>query len=158
MVFVLLNLYLSIVEAMKAKLLAPLDDPEMTVLEEAVFDWDIDNWRDLPKKIYSKPYTLGGYDWKFYLFPEGNNTPNVSIYLATEPTKSKKKTDAEESSSDTNNNEDSDWAVCCLSAWSCLILTTPPYAYQTLQTTASQKTKAIGDSPVFATFENYLFL
>lgn len=108
-------LHFTTVEAMKAKLLAPLDDPEMTVLEEAVFDWDIDNWRELPKKIYSKPYSLGGYDWKFYLFPEGNNTPNVSIYLATEPTKSKK-TDEEETLSETSNesNEDSDWSVCCL--------------------------------------------
>lgn len=70
---------------MKAKLLPPLDDEEIETQIEFVHHWHIDDWKGLPPKLYSPVFEGGDFSWKIYLFPEGNNTSSVSIYLACAP-------------------------------------------------------------------------
>lgn len=70
---------------MKTKLLPPLDDDEIETEIEFVHDWEIDDWKGLPTKLHSPAFEGGGFVWKLYLFPEGNNTSSVSIYLACAP-------------------------------------------------------------------------
>lgn len=67
---------------MKTKLLPQLDDSDITPEVDGVFTWEIDNWAGLGEKQFGPSYKLGGYTWKLYLFPEGNNAPYVSVYLA----------------------------------------------------------------------------
>lgn len=70
---------------MQAKLLPPLDDEEIETELEFIHHWQIDDWKGLPQKLYSPVIEGGDYSWKIYLFPEGNNTSSVSIYLACAP-------------------------------------------------------------------------
>lgn len=70
---------------MKKKLLPPLDDEEIETDIEFVHNWVIDDWKGLPSKLYSPVFEGGDFVWKIYLFPEGNNTSSVSIYLACAP-------------------------------------------------------------------------
>lgn len=72
-------------EALKAKLLPQLDDADITTHAEQVFTWTIVDWSALPDKLYGPTFVLGDVAWRLYLFPEGNNTPSVSIYLAGSP-------------------------------------------------------------------------
>lgn len=70
---------------MKAKLLPPLDDDEIETDIEFVHHWEIEDWKGLAPKLYSPAFEGGNFLWKIYLFPEGNNTSSVSIYLACAP-------------------------------------------------------------------------
>ncbi|KAJ2258033.1 ubiquitin-specific protease ubp15 [Coemansia sp. RSA 454] len=58
------------------------------VEEEArgYFHWDIDNWTQLPDRVISKTFSVGGYDWDILLFPRGNQAAEkVSLYLEAKP-------------------------------------------------------------------------
>ena len=89
---------------MKDKLLPSLADEEIETELEFSHTWNITDWRALPPKIYSDPFDGGDFTWKFYLFPEGNRTAAISIYLACAP---KGQDPANPSSDDTSS-----WACC----------------------------------------------
>ncbi|XP_060212567.1 ubiquitin C-terminal hydrolase 12-like isoform X2 [Lycium barbarum] len=46
------------------------------------FTWTINNFSMLKvKKLYSDVFYVGGYKWRILLFPKGNNTDHLSVYL-----------------------------------------------------------------------------
>ncbi|KAL3620230.1 ubiquitin carboxyl-terminal hydrolase 13 [Castilleja foliolosa] len=46
------------------------------------FSWRIDNFSRIDsKKIFSDTFELGEYKWRILIFPKGNNTPYLSMYL-----------------------------------------------------------------------------
>ncbi|CAN6654553.1 ubiquitin carboxyl-terminal hydrolase 15 [Trichomonascus vanleenenianus] len=92
-------------ELMKSKVFLPLDDLE--VLDESVCTWEVEDWKDLAvaeePKIHGPRFNAGGFEWSILLFPEGNRTDHVSVYLEAIPPPDKVKEDEE---------EEEDWAVC----------------------------------------------
>ncbi|KAK9478111.1 hypothetical protein V1514DRAFT_307930 [Lipomyces japonicus] len=86
-------------QAMLAKVCPALDDLE--VREESYSVWQIDSWRKLEKRLHGPAFKLGGFEWKVLLFPSGNASDNVSMYLECGLVD---KTAAEA--------EEQDWAVC----------------------------------------------
>ncbi|XP_057422590.1 ubiquitin C-terminal hydrolase 12-like isoform X2 [Lotus japonicus] len=46
------------------------------------FTWTIKNFSKLKtKKLYSENFVIGGHPWRILIFPKGNNTSYLSIYL-----------------------------------------------------------------------------
>ncbi|CDO95463.1 unnamed protein product [Kluyveromyces dobzhanskii CBS 2104] len=67
------------------------------------FTWRIDNWHELINDKYrSGRYKFDGLEWDLLIFPQGNHSRGVSIYIAPHP-------DPELISEDYNIN---DWHVC----------------------------------------------
>ncbi|KAM3382800.1 ubiquitin C-terminal hydrolase 12-like isoform X2 [Capsicum galapagoense] len=62
----------------KASTVAPqdVDDAESTR-----FTWTVDNFSTLNVKLYSDVFIVGGCKWRILMFPKGNNTNHLSIYL-----------------------------------------------------------------------------
>lgn len=101
-------------EAMKNRVFPPLEDELETLYDES-FTWTIDDWRALPERVHSQVETIGDFDWSVLLFPEGNRSEHVSLYLETGPRgKSKAKAEAnqDQSSAGQADDEEEDWAVC----------------------------------------------
>ncbi|PHU07760.1 Ubiquitin carboxyl-terminal hydrolase 12 [Capsicum chinense] len=53
-----------------------VDDAESTR-----FTWTVDNFSTLNVKLYSDVFIVGGCKWRILMFPKGNNTNHLSIYL-----------------------------------------------------------------------------
>lgn len=54
-----------------------VDEPQLSR-----YTWRIDNFSRLNvKKLYSDPFTVGGYKWRVLIFPKGNNVDCLSMYL-----------------------------------------------------------------------------
>lgn len=70
---------------MKARILPPLDDDEIETHTEFVHTWKIADWTGLPPHLFSDTFEGGDFTWRIYLFPEGNHTSSVSIYLDCAP-------------------------------------------------------------------------
>lgn len=79
--------------------------------------WVIDNWSQLPQKLHGPTFQAEGFDFKLLLFPQGNKTKSVSLYLEAGPTEkistneNEKTTDSftdlkESASGDTNRADD----------------------------------------------------
>lgn len=67
-------------EAMKERFLPAL--PEYETHAEAVFTWNITNWRQLPKRSHSEVFHCGGHPWRILFFPAGNAaSESTSFYL-----------------------------------------------------------------------------
>ncbi|KAL7252579.1 hypothetical protein ACSBR1_007193 [Camellia fascicularis] len=46
------------------------------------FTWKIENFSSLcTKKLYSSTFSTGSYKWRMLLFPKGNNTNHLSMYV-----------------------------------------------------------------------------
>ncbi|KIY70003.1 ubiquitin carboxyl-terminal hydrolase 5 [Cylindrobasidium torrendii FP15055 ss-10] len=62
-----------------------LPDMGYDVKDFQVFQWRLNNWRKLDKKLTSPEFECGGHRWRILLFPFGNSNapPNdtVSVYL-----------------------------------------------------------------------------
>lgn len=49
---------------------------------EGSFTWVIEKYDEIQdKKMYSDNFTIGGYKWRLLIFPKGNGTQHVSLYL-----------------------------------------------------------------------------
>lgn len=92
-------------EAMIQKYLAVPSDDEITTKVEFSHTWTIDSWKELPTKLYSPEFEGGDFTWKVYLFPEGNNSPSVSIYLACAPK-------GQDPASPLKEGEAANWTCC----------------------------------------------
>lgn len=67
-------------EAMKERFMPAL--PEYETEAEAVFTWDIQNWRQLPKRSHSPVFQCAGHPWRILFFPAGNAaSESTSFYL-----------------------------------------------------------------------------
>ncbi|KAJ0922799.1 putative ubiquitinyl hydrolase 1 [Helianthus annuus] len=56
---------------------APIVDPP-----SVRFTWKIENFSKLTrKKLYSRIFFVGGYKWRVLMYPKGNNTDHLSMYL-----------------------------------------------------------------------------
>ncbi|KAG0235795.1 hypothetical protein BGX31_004161 [Mortierella sp. GBA43] len=45
------------------------------------FQWKIEDWSSLDKRVTGPEFEIGGYKWRILLFPQGNNSECVSVYL-----------------------------------------------------------------------------
>ncbi|KAM0723899.1 hypothetical protein Q7P37_000889 [Cladosporium fusiforme] len=67
-------------EAMKERYMPAL--PEYETEAEAVFTWEIENWRQLPKRSHSPVFHCAGHPWRILFFPAGNAaSESTSFYL-----------------------------------------------------------------------------
>lgn len=65
--------------------LLPLNE-DLSTRSEGSFTWKIDNWNGLVnEKYHSGRYTFDGCDWDLLIFPHGNHSRGISIYLAPHP-------------------------------------------------------------------------
>ncbi|KAI6857315.1 cysteine proteinase [Hortaea werneckii] len=56
--------------------------PDYETEAEAVFSWDITNWRSLPKRTHGPVFHCAGHPWRILFFPAGNSaSESVSFYL-----------------------------------------------------------------------------
>ncbi|XP_058213298.1 MATH domain and coiled-coil domain-containing protein At3g58250-like [Rhododendron vialii] len=46
-----------------------------------LFTWEIEEFSKLKAKLYSEIFYCGGYEWRLLVFPKGNNTEHLSVYL-----------------------------------------------------------------------------
>lgn len=67
-------------EAMKARFMP--EQPDQEIEAEAVYTWDITNWRQQPKKTHGPVFHCAGHPWRVLFFPAGNAAAeSVSFYL-----------------------------------------------------------------------------
>lgn len=66
-------------EAMKKKYLAEI--PDLETADEAVYTWNIKDWRKLQQKEHSPVFQCGGVPWRVLFFPTGNTDQFTSLYL-----------------------------------------------------------------------------
>ncbi|OQO13895.1 hypothetical protein B0A48_00770 [Cryoendolithus antarcticus] len=67
-------------EAMKERFLPASPDYETEA--EAIFTWDITDWRSLPKRTHGPTFNCAGHPWRVLFFPAGNAaSESVSFYL-----------------------------------------------------------------------------
>jgi ubiquitin carboxyl-terminal hydrolase 7 len=66
-------------EGMKAAFMPPL--PDLEILDEQQFIWDITSWREMQRREHSPTFTCGGAPWKVLFFPWGNGVEHASFYL-----------------------------------------------------------------------------
>lgn len=90
-------------KAMFLKVCPPQDDLETEC--ESSFVWKIDSWRKLEKRLHGPAFNLGGFEWKLLLFPSGNQSDSVSLYIECAPLDSDNDTQMADSDA-------SSWAVC----------------------------------------------
>lgn len=62
----------------------------------------------MESRVHGPPFEAGDFSWRILLFPEGNRSDSVSIYLEASPLNVPEQTDQAEK----NENEDNDWHVC----------------------------------------------
>jgi ubiquitin carboxyl-terminal hydrolase 7 len=86
------------VEAMKCRIFPPLDDLE--ALAEGYNTWHIDDWKGLPERSNGPSFDVGNHFFRLLLFPEGNRSECLSIYLEASPVEVP------------DESEDEEWAVC----------------------------------------------
>ncbi|KAF2153181.1 cysteine proteinase [Myriangium duriaei CBS 260.36] len=67
-------------EAMRDRFL--INPADLEVEAEAIHTWDIERWRQLPKRTHGPIFHAGGHPWRILFFPAGNNaSESVSFYL-----------------------------------------------------------------------------
>ncbi|KAK0873290.1 ubiquitin-specific protease ubp15 [Friedmanniomyces endolithicus] len=67
-------------DAIRDRFMPPYDEYETEA--EAVFTWDITNWRSLPKRTNGPVFQCAGHPWRILFFPFGNAASEaVSFYL-----------------------------------------------------------------------------
>nr|POE65665.1 ubiquitin carboxyl-terminal hydrolase 21 [Quercus suber] len=67
-------------EAMRNHYMAP--SPDYETADEAVFTWDITEWRSLGKRTHGPVFHCAGHPWRILFFPAGNAaSDSVSFYL-----------------------------------------------------------------------------
>ncbi|KAM0006405.1 putative ubiquitinyl hydrolase 1 [Helianthus debilis subsp. tardiflorus] len=58
------------------------DPPKVDDRPSERFTWTIENFSKLTrKKVYSDVFLVGGYKWRVLIFPKGNNSDHLSVYL-----------------------------------------------------------------------------
>ncbi|KAH6707477.1 ubiquitin carboxyl-terminal hydrolase-like protein [Leptodontidium sp. MPI-SDFR-AT-0119] len=67
-------------ETMIETVLTPLPELPPT-LEIKTHTWEIENWKDLPRRTKGPIFYAGGHPWRVLMFPNGNNVDYVSFYL-----------------------------------------------------------------------------
>lgn len=55
--------------------------PDLEVIEQKHFTWEVSNWRSLEKKTHGPVFECGSHPWRILLFPSGNGVESVSLYL-----------------------------------------------------------------------------
>ena len=56
--------------------------PDLEVEDEQTDTWDIERWRQLPKRTHGPIFKVGGHPWRVLFFPAGNNANEAgSFYL-----------------------------------------------------------------------------
>ncbi|XP_004294423.1 PREDICTED: uncharacterized protein LOC101295898 [Fragaria vesca subsp. vesca] len=50
-------------------------------LASVTFRWKIDNFSELNLKHYSEVFIIGDFKWRVLMYPKGNNTNHLSVYL-----------------------------------------------------------------------------
>ncbi|KAK9457513.1 hypothetical protein V1511DRAFT_455322 [Dipodascopsis uninucleata] len=83
---------------MMNKVCPPLDDLEPE--SEAYSIWNIESWKKLEKRLHGPAFKCGNFEWRVLLFPTGNSSDNVSMYLECSPVLN------------VSDDSDQDWAVC----------------------------------------------
>ena len=67
-------------DAMRERFMPVMPDHEIE--SEAVYTWDITNWRSLPKRTHGPTFKCGNHPWRILFFPAGNAaSESVSFYL-----------------------------------------------------------------------------
>ncbi|GAM84050.1 hypothetical protein ANO11243_020410 [Dothideomycetidae sp. 11243] len=67
-------------EAMRDRYMVNLADLEVEA--ETIHTWDIERWRQLPKRTHGPVFQAAGHPWRILFFPAGNNaSESVSFYL-----------------------------------------------------------------------------
>ncbi|GAU47991.1 hypothetical protein TSUD_272360 [Trifolium subterraneum] len=69
------------VEVPRPKSEAKVGDMEDKLSSVEKFTWKVENFSCFNKEIYSKPFVLGSYPWKFLLYQWGDNVGDLSIFL-----------------------------------------------------------------------------
>ncbi|AET40403.1 ubiquitin-specific protease UBP15 Ecym_5671 [Eremothecium cymbalariae DBVPG len=85
------------------EVLPPLEEEEdgEETVSQGSFTWHIDQWSELKdEKHYSPKYRIGNFDWNLLVFPHGNNTKGIAMYLAPHPVVKE------------DEKPDPDWYVC----------------------------------------------
>ncbi|KAH7323922.1 ubiquitin carboxyl-terminal hydrolase-like protein [Rhexocercosporidium sp. MPI-PUGE-AT-0058] len=67
-------------EKMTETVLTPLPELPPT-LEIKRSTWEIEGWKDLPRRTKGPIFYAGGHPWRVLMFPNGNNVDYVSFYL-----------------------------------------------------------------------------
>lgn len=67
-------------EAVRARFMP--ENPDLETAAETTYTWDIENWRQLPRRSHGPVFDCGGHPWRILFFPAGNNANEaVSFYL-----------------------------------------------------------------------------
>jgi ubiquitin carboxyl-terminal hydrolase 7 len=66
-------------EAMIDNFMPPVQDLE--TLAETHYTWDIENWRNLPRREHGPTFECADTPWRVLFFPYGNNVDYASFYL-----------------------------------------------------------------------------
>jgi len=68
------------IEAMTELVLTPLPEQPPT-LEIKTNTWEIEDWKELPRRTKGPIFHAGGHPWRVLMFPNGNNVDFASFYL-----------------------------------------------------------------------------
>ncbi|XP_068493814.1 ubiquitin C-terminal hydrolase 13-like isoform X5 [Phaseolus vulgaris] len=55
--------------------------PTMDDTPSAKFTWTIDNFSELPKRVFSDVFCVGGFNWRVLIFSKGNSVDHLSMYV-----------------------------------------------------------------------------
>lgn len=91
---------------MKARLLPANEDLE--TLLEVTNTWEITDWKGLPERSHSPAFEAGGFRWRLLLFPEGNHTHSISVYLECAPLKENMSDDEQDAQQQQQEGGDAD--------------------------------------------------
>ncbi|XP_050369575.1 uncharacterized protein LOC126787720 [Argentina anserina] len=68
-------------ESQKMKESREEESQEEEDLASVTFRWKIDNFSELSLKHYSEVFFIGDFKWRILIYPRGNNTNHLSVYL-----------------------------------------------------------------------------
>lgn len=66
-------------QAMKEEYFKP--PPDLEIESEGEYTWNITDWRELPRRLHSPAFEIGGHPWKILFFPFGQQPDFASFYL-----------------------------------------------------------------------------
>jgi ubiquitin carboxyl-terminal hydrolase 7 len=55
--------------------------PDLETVAETHYTWDIENWRNLPRREHGPTFECADMPWRVLFFPYGNNVDYASFYL-----------------------------------------------------------------------------
>ncbi|ORX62479.1 HECT-domain-containing protein [Anaeromyces robustus] len=60
-----------------------IDNEDLEILNEGIYEWKIKNWSQLTDKICSPEFNIGGFKWKLQInvHNKNNNNEHISLYL-----------------------------------------------------------------------------